>query len=111
MFTHRFNKSIARTTLAAAALGMAALISAGAANAGSVDDAFLAELKQDGLIPHSSAAAISNAKAVCNLLGKGYSPDAVVAAVAKVTGLSTTGANTFAVDAAKAYCPQYVKNN
>jgi hypothetical protein len=31
--------------------------------------------------------------------------------VAKVTGLSAKGAKTFSVDAATAYCPQYVTSS
>jgi hypothetical protein len=45
--TRRFRKSVAGTTLAAAALGMAALITAGTAGAGSVDDAFIAQKRRD----------------------------------------------------------------
>ena len=90
MFTHRptrrFRKSVAGTTLAAATLGMAALITAGTAGAGSVDDAFIAQLDNDGITPPS-------------------------AAVAETTGLSVKGAKVFALDAAQAYCPQYVTSS
>ena len=61
MFTHRFSRrfsrSVAGTTLAAATLGMAALITAGTAGAGSVDDAFIAQLDNDGITPPSAAGA------------------------------------------------------
>jgi hypothetical protein len=84
--TRRFRKSVAGTTLAAAALGMAALITAGTAGAGSVDDAFIAQLDNDGITPPSVA-------------------------VAETTGLSVKGAKVFALDAAQAYCPQYVTSS
>jgi hypothetical protein len=84
--TRRFRKSVAGTTLAAAALGMAALITAGTAGAGSVDDAFIAQLDNDGITPPSVT-------------------------VAETTGLSVKGAKVFALDAAQAYCPQYVTSS
>jgi hypothetical protein len=109
MFTRRFTKSVAGTTLAAATLGMAALIAAGTANAGTADDnAFLAQLQHDGIIPPTPARAISDAHDVCNALAEGNSAKAVINAVAKTTGLDSDGANTFAVDAASAYCPKFV---
>lgn len=108
MFTRRFTKSVAGTTLAAATLGMAALFAAGTASAGSTDNAFLAQLQHDGIIPPSPARAISDANAVCNALEEGNSARAVINAVAQATGLDSDGANTFAVDAASAYCPGFV---
>jgi Protein of unknown function (DUF732) len=98
MFTRRFTKSVTRTTLAAAILGMAALVAAGTASAGSVD----------GITPPTAARAINDAHGVCNALDQGNSAQSVINAVANTTGLDHQGANTFAVDAASAYCPQYV---
>jgi hypothetical protein len=108
MFTHRFTASLAGTTLTAAALGLAALGFAGTASASSTDDAFLAELQADGITPPSAARAISEAHTVCKGLDQGQSSTEVINGVAQRTGLSAKGAKTFAVDAAKAYCPQYV---
>jgi Protein of unknown function (DUF732) len=108
MFTRRFTKSVAGTTLAAAALGMAALFAAGTASAGSVDDAFIAQLQQDGITPPTVARAITDGHGVCNALDQGYSSQQVINAVAESTGLSAKSAKTFAIDAASAYCPQYV---
>ena len=65
---------------------MAALITAGTAGAGSVDDAFIAQLDNDGITPPS-------------------------AAVAETTGMSVKGSKVFALDAAQAYCPQYVTSS
>lgn len=111
MSTRRFVASMAGTTLTAASLGLAALGFAGTASASSTDDAFLAELHSHGITPPSAARAIKDAHAVCNALDEGHSAKAVVKAVAKATGLSAKGAKTFAVDAASAYCPQYVTSN
>lgn len=108
MFTRRFTTSLAGTTLAAAALGLSALGLAGTAGASSVDDAFLAQLAADGITPPTAAVAIKDAHAVCNALNAGHSSREVIGAVARATGLPKKGANAFAIDAASAYCPQYV---
>jgi hypothetical protein len=111
MFTRRFTVNAARTTLTAAALGLAALGLAGTAGATTVDTQFLAQLKADGITPPSSEVAIKDAHAVCKALDAGQSPQEVVSAVAQSTGLTQKGAKTFAVDAASAYCPQYVTSS
>jgi hypothetical protein len=113
MFSTRFAASSA---MAIAALGVSALITAGPAAAftdnsssgNSADQAFLTQLGNDGITPPSSQEAISLAHSVCTSLDKGNEPDAVIAAVAKTTGLSNKSAKVFAVDAASAYCPEYV---
>ncbi len=111
MFTRRFTASVAGTTLTAAALGLTALGFAGTAGASSVDDAFLAQLAADGITPPSAAVAIKDAHGVCNALDQGHSSKEVINAVAESTGLSAKGSKTFAVDAASAYCPQYVTSS
>lgn len=108
MFTRRFTTLAARTSLTTAALGLVALGLASTAGASSVDDTFLAQLQADGIQPPTAARAISDAHAVCKALDAGHSPKEVIGAVAQSTGLSAKGAKTFAVDAASAYCPQYV---
>lgn len=110
MFTRRFAASMVGTTLTAATLGLAALGFAGTASASSTDEAFLAQLQADGITPPSAARAIKDAHAVCDALD-GSLGKAVIKAVAKATGLSAKGAKTFAVDAASAYCPQYVTSS
>lgn len=107
MFT-RATKTFAGSVLAAGVLGAAALFSAGAASAGAADNAFLATLEEHGITPPSSQVAIQDAKAVCAALDDGQEPDAVIAAVQDKTGLSAKGSKTFAIDAATAYCPEYV---
>ena len=115
MFTHRFSRrfsrSVAGATLAAATLGVAALITAGTAGAGSVDDAFIAQLDKDGIMPPSSGVALKDAHSVCGALDNGYSSQDVINAVAETTGLSAKSAKVFALDAAQAYCPQYVTSS
>ncbi|MEQ0574316.1 DUF732 domain-containing protein [Mycobacterium tuberculosis] len=97
------------TTLIAAL--WAALGFAGTASASSTDEAFLAQLQADGITPPSAARAIKDAHAVCDALDEDHSAKAVIKAVAKATGLGAKGAKTFAVDAASAYCPQYVTSS
>ena len=111
MFTRRFVATLAGTTLTAATLGLTALGMAATAGASSVDNAFLAQLESDGITPPTPARAISDGHAVCTALQQGQSPDQVVAAVADATGLTKKGAHTFAVDAASAYCPQFVTSS
>ncbi len=108
MFTRRITVAAARSTLTAAAFGLVALGLAGTAGATSVDDAFLAQLQADGIQPPTAARAITDAHAVCKALDAGNSPQSVISAVATATGLSSKSAKTFSVDAASAYCPQYV---
>jgi hypothetical protein len=112
MFTRRFAASLAASAVAASALGMAALGLAGPASAtNSADNAFLAQLQSDGITPPTPARAISDAHAVCSALDEGQSPQQVITAVAQSTGLTQKGAKTFAVDAASAYCPQFVTSS
>jgi hypothetical protein len=111
MFSQRFTASLAGTTLTAATLGLAVLSFACTAGASSVDDAFLAQIKADGITAPSPARAISEAHAVCESLDQGHSAQQVYSEVAEATGLSAKGAKTFAVDAASAYCPPYVTHS
>ena len=104
-----FSKSVARTALAAGTLGLAALVAAGAANAGSVDDSYLAQLKKDGISVSNEQVAVSDAQKVCTLLDQGKSPDSISQALQKANpGLSAKGAKVFMVDSAKFYCPQHL---
>lgn len=108
MFTRRFTASLAGTTLTAAEpLGLAALGLAGTAGASTADDTL--NVRDQGRRHHAAEQrAISEAHAACSALDAGQSSKQVIAGVAQRTGLSSSGAHTFAVDAASAYCPQYV---
>jgi Protein of unknown function (DUF732) len=108
MFTTRFTRSFAGTTLVAGALGLAAIVGAGAASAaGDTDSAFVATLQQAG-ISGNAQAEISLGHAVCQALNQGHSAQEVVQAVAGATSLSPAGAKDFALISAAAYCPSYV---
>ena len=107
MFT-RITRSMAATALVAGGVGLGALLSAGTASAGSVDDAFLTALQADGIQPPTSQAAISLAKDVCTSLDQGYSRNDVIQAVSKKTQLSTAASKTFVVDSVQAYCPSHL---
>jgi Protein of unknown function (DUF732) len=111
MFPRRITAYLAGTTLTAATVGLAALGFAGTASASTVDDAFLAKIAADGITAPSPARAINEAHAVCESLDQGHSAQQVYDEVAEATGLSAKGAKTFAVDAASAYCPQYVTHS
>ncbi len=108
MFTRRFTASVAGAALTAAALSLTALGFAGTAGASNSDDAFLAQLESDGITPPTSAAALKEAHAVCTALDAGESSQQVINEVGDATGLSAKGSKTFAIDAAVAYCPQYI---
>jgi Protein of unknown function (DUF732) len=111
MLSHRFTAAVAAITLTGATVGLTALGFAGMASASSVDDAFLAQIQADGITPPSAERAISEAHKVCESLNQGHSSQQVYSEVAEATGLSTKGAKVFAVDAATAYCPQYVSRS
>ena len=108
MFTTRSIKSIARTALVAGGLGLAALVGAGAANAATAaDQAFINALQGDGITAPTQDA-INLGHQVCQSLDQGETEQQIVQAVEQHTGMDQDGSHTFAVDAAKAYCPQYV---
>ena len=103
-----FTKSVARTALAAGTLGLAALVAAGTAHAGSVDDQFLAQLKKDGISVSNQQKMVNTGKSMCTVLDQGASPDSINQAIQKAYGLSKQEANVFMVDSAKFYCPEHL---
>ena len=107
MFTTRFTKSFAGTTLVAGVLGLAALVGAGTASAAGDTD-FIRELEQAGFSGKAQTA-IGYGQAVCEALADGATETQVISALANKTGLSAQDAKIFAVIAAKNYCPQYVR--
>ena len=107
MFTTRFTKSFAGTPLIAGALFLAAFVGAGAANAGSADDAFLSALKQQGFTGNAQFAT-NVGESVCVALSDGKaSKDDVVKVISTKMAMSTQDATTFATLAVQSYCPQY----
>jgi hypothetical protein len=104
-----FSKSVARTALAAGTLGLAALVAAGAANAGSVDDSYLAQLKKDGISYADAQKMVTIGKNICTSLDQGKSADSISQSLQNANpGLGSKGANVIMVDSAKFYCPQHL---
>jgi Protein of unknown function (DUF732) len=64
-------KPVLGTAIAAAALGLATLLGAGPAHAGTADDQFLATLHQQGIGFGNAQSAINVAHHVCDALGQG----------------------------------------
>jgi Protein of unknown function (DUF732) len=109
MFTNRFTKSIAGTVLAAATLGIAAIVGAGAANADAVDDTYVASLAHAGIPQIKPELAISAGHAVCQNLDEGATPDQLVAAFVAKEVFATKQQDVAMITASMtAYCPQYL---
>jgi Protein of unknown function (DUF732) len=109
MFTTRFTKSIAGVVLAAGTLGLATFVGAGAANASSLDDAFVATLVQAGIPQIQPALEISAGHAVCQNLDEGATPDQLIAAFITKKVFATKQQNeTMIIASMTAYCPQYL---
>jgi Protein of unknown function (DUF732) len=109
MFTSRFTKPVVGTAVAAGALGLAALFAAGAANADTADDQFLAALHQQGIGFGDPQSAINVAHHVCDALGQGMEPsDISQQLVSHNPNIDRQSALLITVDSAQSYCPQYV---
>ena len=109
MSTNRFTKSIATAVLAAGTLGIAASFGAGAANADTVDDTFVASLAQAGIPQIKPELEIAAAHAVCQNLDEGAAPDQLVASfVAKKVFAIKEQDVAMIIASMTAYCPQYL---
>jgi hypothetical protein len=96
------------TAVAASALGLAALSSAGAASAAtSADDTFISVISDQGIKPPSAKEAIGVAHDVCVVMNKGGDLVDAVSAVAGYTKLQSEDAAFFVGASIAAYCPQY----
>jgi hypothetical protein len=103
----RFTK-IAGTALVAGALGLAAVATAGNAGAlRSTDDAFLNDIKSEGISYDNAKAAISNAHYVCSSLADGAKPAELGQDILVHTDLSVHQAAAFLVASVDNYCPEY----
>jgi hypothetical protein len=108
MSTNRFIKTIAGSALAASAIS-AALFGAGAANADSVDDTFVATLAQAGIPQIKPALEIASGHAVCQNLSEGATPGELIAAFNAKKVFATPQQNEAMIVASiTAYCPQYL---
>jgi uncharacterized protein DUF732 len=95
-------------TLAAGALSVAALLSAGAANAEAADDQFLGTLAQQGIGFGSPQTAITVAHHVCEALDQGMEPSEISQHIAGANSrIDGHTALVITVDAAVSYCPQF----
>jgi Protein of unknown function (DUF732) len=109
MFTSQFPNPVVGTAIAGAMLGLAALLAAGAANAGAADDQFLAALHQQGISFGDTQSAINVARQVCDALGQGMEPSEISQQlVSHNPRIDRQSALFIAVDSAQSYCPQYV---
>jgi hypothetical protein len=109
MFTSQFPKPVVGTAIAAATLGLAALLAAGTANAGTADDQFLAALHQQGISFGNPQSAINVAHHVCDALGQGMEPSQISQQlVTHNPGIDPQSALLITVDSAQSYCRQYV---
>jgi hypothetical protein len=109
MFTSRITKPVVRTALAAGTLGMTALLAAGTAHAEAADDQFLGTLQEQGIGFGSTESAINVAHHACDALGQGMTPAEISQhLVGANSRLDRQTAVLIIVDAAQAYCPQFV---
>lgn len=105
--SHRFTK-FAGTALAAGALGLAAVATAGTAGAlSSSDDTFLREITAEGIAFDSKREVISVAHDVCFALDDGADPVDLGMEILEGTDLTTDQAALFVVSAVDNYCPEY----
>ncbi|ORW91998.1 hypothetical protein AWB92_00350 [Mycobacterium sp. IEC1808] len=107
MFAFRIAAAVA-TALVGAAVGLA-VATAGVASAGTVDDAFITDIRGAGIGIDSPQAAIMDGYLVCVELNAGSSGPEIARQVLSETNLTTKQADYFVVVAAKAYCPQFAK--
>ncbi len=109
MFTSRLTKAATRTAVTVGTLGVAALLTAGTANAEAADDQFLGALQQQGIGFGDTGSAITVAHHACEALGQGMTPSDISGKIAGANGrIDRQTAVLIVVDAAQAYCPQFV---
>jgi hypothetical protein len=109
MFTARLARSITRSALAAGTLGVAGLIVAATAHAGSADDQFFGTLQRQGISFGSPDSAMMVAHHVCDALGTGMEPADISSNIAGANPtIDRQTALTIVFDAAQSYCPRFV---
>ena len=105
----RITKPVVRTALAAGTLGMAALLAAGTAHAEAADDQYLGALQQQGIGFASNESAVKVGHHACDALSQGMTPAEISQhLVGANPRLDRQTAVLIVVDAAQAYCPQFV---
>jgi hypothetical protein len=109
MFTSPIANIVARSTLAAGTLGLAAMLAAGTANAQAPDDDYLGALQQQGISFGNAQSAITVAHHVCDALGQGMEPSDISHHLAAAnSGIDGQTGLVITVVAAQSYCPQFV---
>ena len=104
-----FSSRITKPAIAAGMIGLAALLAAGTANAETADEQFLGALQQQGIGFGTPESAMNVAHHVCDALGQGMEPSDISANIASANGrIDRQTAVVIVVDAAMAYCPQFV---
>jgi hypothetical protein len=106
MFIRPFTTFIG-TAAAAAALGLAALASAGTAGASTVDDTFITVINDQGIKPPSAEEAIGVAHEVCMVIDDGGDLLDAVTAVSDYTELDFEDSAFFVGASIASYCPEH----
>jgi Protein of unknown function (DUF732) len=100
---------ITKSAVAAGMIGLTALLAAGTANAAAADDQYLGALQQQGIGFGDPQSAIAVAHHACDALGQGMTPADISGHIAGANGgIDRQTAVVIVVDAAQAYCPQFV---
>jgi hypothetical protein len=107
----RFTKSVARTALAAGALGIAALVAAGTASANSADTAFIDALTKAGIQVNDTQEAVKTAHGVCNALDQGASGREIAHALGYQGEMNSKQIKVFMLDSVQAYCPEFLQDS
>ncbi|WP_134429774.1 DUF732 domain-containing protein [Mycobacterium ulcerans] len=105
MFSPRITAAIT-TAIGAAAIGLA-IAGAGAANASTGDETFIAQMKGVGVTFSSTQSAVRQGHQVCQELASGKTSTDIAEEILSQTNLTTKQATYFVVDATKVYCPEY----
>ncbi|AGB20661.1 Protein of unknown function (DUF732) [Mycobacterium sp. JS623] len=104
-----FSPRIAKPAIAAGMIGLATLLTAGTANAQTADDQFFDALQQQGIGFGSPDSAMKVAHHACDALDAGMEPSDISSNIAAANGgVDRQTALVIVVDAAMAYCPQFV---
>jgi hypothetical protein len=104
-----FSSRITKHAITAGVIGVAALLTAGTAGAETADDQFFGALQQQGIGFGSQESAINVALHACDALDHGMTPADISANIAGANpGIDRQTAVVIVVDAAMAYCPQFV---
>ena len=105
MFAHRIT-TIAATAIGAAAVGLAVFAGAGTAAAITPDEAFITQMKSLGVTFDSPQEGVREGHQVCKELAAGKTGTDVAKEILTQTDLTTKQAASFVVNATNVYCPE-----